>query len=231
MDQGRSLRTNWLIASATRGASESRGPHTRTPTRCSSRRDRQRSWPRWQPRNRSRRQSMTLWRVARAPCVCCRRCVVVGPSSTFPSGRRTMRGSTLKVTIGDVIYHIDDPKPGDGLKATVSAIQEEQTEKGSVSRILHRHRFNLDKDGERQKFAEKAGTYASDLDEVRDRVLDFLAPAPPLGEEPSGETDPAVREEALALLAAPDVLDQLGKAIQALGYAGDLAQPLLIFLV
>jgi len=131
-----------------------------------------------------------------------------------------MRGSTLKVTIGDVIYHIDDPKPGDGLKATVSAIQEEQTEKGSVSRILHRHRFNLDKDGERQKFAEKAGTYASDLDEVRDRVLDFLAPAPPLGEEPSGETDPAVREEALALLAAPDLLDQLGNAIQVLGYAG-----------
>src|SRR5215216_404247 len=142
-----------------------------------------------------------------------------------------MRTSTLKVPISDVVYHIDDPKPGDGLKATVSAIQEEQTEQGPVSRILHRHRFNLDKDGDRQKFAEKAGTDVHDLDEVRDRVLDFLAPASPLGDEEPTETDPATRDAALALLDASDLLDTLGKTIQALGYAGAMAQPLLIFLV
>jgi hypothetical protein len=50
-----------------------------------------------------------------------------------------MRTSTLKVVIGDVTYHVDDPKLGDGLKATVSVVKEGEP----LARILHRHRFNL----------------------------------------------------------------------------------------
>ena len=66
--------------------------------------------------------------------------------------------------------------------------------------------------------------------EVRDRILDFLAPST-TADEPAEEVDPAVRADALALLDAPDVLDQLGADIRGLGYAGDLMQPLLVFLV
>jgi hypothetical protein len=142
-----------------------------------------------------------------------------------------MRASTLKVVVGPVTYHVDDPKLSDGLKASISAITEEPSDDGPLSRILHRDRINLDRARDREKFAAKAGTNANDLDEVRDRVLDFLAPASPLGEDVPGETDPALREHALALLDAPDLFAQLGQVIRALGYAGDLAQPFLIFLV
>jgi hypothetical protein len=142
-----------------------------------------------------------------------------------------MRASTLKVTVGPLTYHVDDPKLDGGLKASISTITEEPSDDGPISRILHRDRINLDRARDREKFAEKAGTDASDLDDVRDRVLDFLAPASPLGEDAPGEVDPALREHALALLDAPDVFAQLGHVIRALGYAGDLEQPFLIFLV
>ena len=47
----------------------------------------------------------------------------------------------------------------------------------------------------------------ADLDEVRDRVLDFLAPAAPLGEDAAGDRSRGPRG-ALALLDAPDLLDR-----------------------
>jgi hypothetical protein len=142
-----------------------------------------------------------------------------------------MHAYTLEVVVGEVTYRVDDPKPGNGLRATVSVMVEETHDGKGLSRILHRDRINLDRARERETFAERAGTTAADLNEVRDRVLEFLVPASPLGEEPPEEADPAVRAEALALLAAPDLLTQLGAAIRALGYAGDVAQPLLIYLV
>lgn len=142
-----------------------------------------------------------------------------------------MPASTLKVIVADVVYHVDDPKFDNGLKATVTAIGEEVTENGPIPRILHRDRINLDRAREREKFAEQAGTLTADLNEIRDRVIDFLVPSSPLGEEPSGQVDQVVRDQAIALLFDPDQLDRLGDAIRVLGYAGDLAQPLLIFLV
>jgi hypothetical protein len=141
-----------------------------------------------------------------------------------------MRASTLKVIVNDVSYHVDDPKLSDGLKASVSAIVEDATEGGPLSRILHRDRLNLDRARDREKFAEAAGTRPDDLLEVRDRILDFLAPST-TADEPAEEVDPAVRADALALLDAPDVLDRLGADIRGFGYAGDLMQPLLVFLV
>jgi hypothetical protein len=137
----------------------------------------------------------------------------------------------LKVVVGSVTYHVDDPKLSDSLKASVSAIAEEPSDDGPLSRILHRDRINLDRARDREKFAERAGTDAGDLDDVRDRVLDFLTPTARLGEDTPGEVDPALREHALALLDAPDLFAQLGQVIRSLGFAGDLAQPFLIFLV
>ncbi len=138
-----------------------------------------------------------------------------------------MRADTLKIVIGEAAYYVDDPRPGDGVKATVSVVMEGEP----LARPLHRDRLNLDSAKARDKFAKEAGTDPDDLNEVRDRVLDFLAPAAPSSAETSDETDPEVSKAAMALLDAPNVLDQVRTAIAALGYAGDRTQPLLVFLV
>jgi hypothetical protein len=137
-----------------------------------------------------------------------------------------MRTSTLKVAIGDVTYYIDDPKLGDGLKATVSVVKEGEP----LARILHRHRFNLDSASARDKFAAAAGTTADDLLEVRDRVLDFLAPVPPPSDEPAPEIDPAVHAAAETLLTDPKLLARLRDTVAGLGYAGALTLPVIVFL-
>ena len=107
-----------------------------------------------------------------------------------------------------------------------------QTERAALSRILHRDRINLDRARDREKFAAAAGT---DARRPRSRSATASSTSWPRPRRWRGRTerqiDAAVREEALALLDAPDLLDRLGEAIRALGYAGDLAQPVLIFLV
>ena len=123
-----------------------------------------------------------------------------------------MRASTLKVVVGDATYYIDDPKLSDGLKASISAVNETEP----LARILHRDRINLDRAKDREKFAAAAGTRAEDLNEVRDRVLDFLAPAPPPSARRRRRRSRGA-QEALALLDAPDLLDRLRAVIRAWG--------------
>jgi hypothetical protein len=142
-----------------------------------------------------------------------------------------MLASTLKVVLDDITYLVDDPKPGEGLKATVSAITEQLSEDGTAPLIRHRDRINLDRARDRENFAKAAETDPNDLLEVRDRVLDFLTPVALPNDQPRPDIDDAVRDDALTLLDASDLLDRLRKTLVALGYAGDLRQPLLVYLV
>lgn len=139
-----------------------------------------------------------------------------------------MAGSTLKVAVGATTYFVDDPKGGDGLKATASAVADGG--EGDVARILHRDRLNLDRARDRGVFAAAADTDPADLLQVRDRVLDFLAPTPAAagdGVPDDGEVAVAAARE---LLAAPELLDRAEAVVRALGYAGGRWLPLLIFL-
>jgi hypothetical protein len=133
--------------------------------------------------------------------------------------------------VGSITYRIDDPRLDAGFKATIAAVREETTERGTVSRILNCNRFNLDKAKEREAFAEKAGTDAADLLDVRARLLDLLTPVANPADETPEPVDAAVEEQAMSLLDDPMVLDRFGVDLKALGYAGDLKQPLLLYLV
>src|SRR5215218_6705755 len=86
-----------------------------------------------------------------------------------------MRGSTFRHQVGSITYLIDAPRLDVGVNATISAVREETSERGAVSRILHCDRINLDKAREREAFAEKAGTDPEHLRDIRARLLDFLA--------------------------------------------------------
>ncbi|MDQ3692777.1 MAG: hypothetical protein M3464_04020 [Chloroflexota bacterium] len=141
-----------------------------------------------------------------------------------------MASSTLKVVVGSTIYFVDDPKAGEGLKATVSAVVDEGPD-GSISRIRHRDRLNLDRARDRTAFAQAAGTDAGDLNQVRDRVLDFLAPPPQAATDEPAEDEAESRQAAEELLTAPDLLGLVEQVIRDLGYAGERWLPLLVFLV
>ncbi len=142
-----------------------------------------------------------------------------------------MRGSVLKVVVGSTTYYVDDPRVSEGLKATVSAVVEDPTPDGPVTRLLRRDRLNLDRARDRERFAEAAGIGPDDLNAVRDRVLDFLAPGYAATDQPPPEVDAATQGAARALLEAPDLLDRVEWAVRGLGHAGDRRLPLLIFLV
>ena len=66
--------------------------------------------------------------------------------------------------------------------------------------------------------------------EVRRRVLDFITPVASPPDEPPEPVDPEIVKQAMALLAAPDLLATFGEAIRASGYAGDLHNPKLLYL-
>jgi hypothetical protein len=134
------------------------------------------------------------------------------------------------VALDGVTYHIDDPKLADGLKATISAYENEQTEPGTGPHLAHRDRINLDRDSEREKFAQKAGTNPAHLNDVRDRILDLLTPVARPADETLEPAPPDVVEQALALLDDPALLTRFGQTIRAGGYAGDLIQPKLLYL-
>jgi hypothetical protein len=142
-----------------------------------------------------------------------------------------MLASTLRLTIGDVIYLVDDPRADSGIKASISAVREEQTEGGPLSHILHCDRINLDRAKERQAFAAAAVTDPAHLLEIRSRLLDLLTPVANPADDTPEPVDAAVIAQAMALLDDPQVLDRFGTDLRAFGYAGDLKQPALLYLV
>lgn len=138
-----------------------------------------------------------------------------------------MRGDVFRVEVGKVVYFIEEPRQNNGLKATVRAVAEE----GNLSRILHADRINLDREADRIQFAKKAGIEPADLLTVRETLLDALVPpATPAAPEPTG-IDLDVRRQAEAILDRDDILDGAADVVAALGYAGDLALPQLVYLV
>jgi len=138
-----------------------------------------------------------------------------------------MRGDVLTARVGGMVYYAEEPKQANGLVATVSAIREE----GKVAHIIHRDRINLDRAKDRVRFADAAGTDAADLNDVRDRLLDFLVPGEGAAPAAPAELNPAVRQAAIDLLAAPDILERAGRTIAALGYAGAPDLLKLVYLV
>jgi hypothetical protein len=142
-----------------------------------------------------------------------------------------MLASTLKVSFGDLTYLVDDPRADNGIKACISVVRDEATERGPVSRILHCDRLNLDRAKERAAFVETAGVDPAHLLEIRSRLLDLLTPVAHPADDTPKAADPAMVEQALALLDDSTLLDQFGTDLQALGYAGDLKQPSLLYLV
>jgi hypothetical protein len=132
--------------------------------------------------------------------------------------------------IDGITYLVDGPCEDNGVKATVTAIGHEATDTGTVDRMLHRHRFNLDHALQREKFATIAGTDAGHLNTLRDQILDYITPvAVPADEAPEPAT-PEIARQAQELLAAPDLLAQLARGIRTGGYAGDLDNPVLLYL-
>src|SRR5687768_8853348 len=96
-------------------------------------------------------------RIARAPFGCSHRPAAGARLLSSLPWRAAMRASTLRLVVGDVTYLMDDPKADNGIKASISAVRDEVTVTGSLSRILHCDRINLDKAREREAFAERAG--------------------------------------------------------------------------
>jgi hypothetical protein len=142
-----------------------------------------------------------------------------------------MLANTLKVVVGAITYLVDSPKDDGGLKATVRAVREEMTAQGVPNaRTLHHDRINLDVAKARTAFAENAGTDAADLLEVCSRVRDYITPVAQPADETPEPADPETVEHANSLLADPNLLDQLGTAIRASGYAGDLHNLKLLYL-
>jgi hypothetical protein len=142
-----------------------------------------------------------------------------------------MLANTLTVVAGTVTYRVDDPRIDNGIKATISAEREETTAQGApYSRTLYCDRITLDKVKERETFAERAGTDAADLLEVRRRLLDLLTPAARPVDDTPEPVDREVEEAALALLDDPHLLRRFSETISARGYSGDLNHPKLLYL-
>lgn len=135
-----------------------------------------------------------------------------------------MRADILETTIGGITYQVENPLLSDGLKATVTALDD-------AGNLLASDRFNLDREKARSAFAEKAGTPAKDLLTVRTAVAEWLVPPPDTGPEPRTEPDPAAQEAAIALLMDPSLLDRAAGEVTTMGYAGETTLPKLVYLV
>ena len=135
-----------------------------------------------------------------------------------------MRADLFDIPLGDVTYRAEEPVLRDGLRATLTVLDAGETPR-------HSDRVNLDRASARQRYAEAAGVPVLDLLTVRTTLLARLTP--PAADEGAGATagiaadDPA----ALALLDAPDLLDQVAATVRALGYAGTDWPARLVYLV
>ena len=73
-------------------------------------------------------------------------------------GRRRLRVDGMDESrpylVGDVTYLVDDPRADNGIKASISVVGDETMDAGTLTRIRHCDRINLDKAKERETFAE-----------------------------------------------------------------------------
>ncbi|MDQ3692072.1 MAG: hypothetical protein M3464_00380 [Chloroflexota bacterium] len=141
-----------------------------------------------------------------------------------------MPADVLRVTVGDatdLVYVVEAPTLRATLTATVSAMRVT----GDGETLLHSDRLILDRHAARVKFAEVAGTDPNDLATVRERLIEHLTAEPVADAVVEESLDPNLEAAARALLVDPDLLDRFGRAVRKRGYAGDIAQPKILFLV
>lgn len=134
-----------------------------------------------------------------------------------------MRTDLIEIPVGTLTYRAEEPHQRDGLRVTISVT--------NAAGIPYSDRINLDRAKARRQYAETAGVHEADLVAVRERILEWLAP-PNLVDGDVGTEDDEINAEAgLAILDGDDLLDRVGSTVSAMGYAGDLWMPQLIFLV
>lgn len=129
--------------------------------------------------------------------------------------------------IPGLIYDAECPT----LKATLTATVTVRRVDGETETLLHSDRLALDKHTARITFAAAAGTDPTDLVTLRERLMEHLTAEPKPEAVADEPLDPDLEQEALALLADPDLLGRLGQVVRKRGYAGDLARPKLLYLV
>ncbi len=120
----------------------------------------------------------------------------------------------IETIVNHVTYVMENPLIRDGLKATLTALD-------ATGKVLHSDRINLDSDRARTAHAKAAGVDPVDLLTVRSHLAEYLATPPPDAVDLPAEPSAEALEAAIALLEAPDQLDQRATAVTALGYAGD----------
>ncbi|WP_038038049.1 hypothetical protein [Thermorudis peleae] len=139
-----------------------------------------------------------------------------------------MRGDAFEIIVHGVRYLVEEPVLRDGLRATVSALVDNQ--------LLATDRLNLDRERDRRRFAERAGNpaLADDLLIVRERLLEYLAGPPPGASEADETLDGEALAAALALLDDPRLLTRVTETVAALGWMpppGGEHLPALVYLV
>jgi hypothetical protein len=126
------------------------------------------------------------------------------------------------IPIGERTYRVEEPLQRDGLRATVSLLD-------LSGAPIHTDRLNLDRAKDRSRFAAEAHVDPGDLLQVWNDVLNYLS-ASPTADPPTAVADATTQQAARALLEAPDLLDRAAGVIGALGYAGDVTLPKLVYL-